>query len=39
MIAPDSRVGVVVLTNMEDIDAGELAKQILKILIGAPPKK
>jgi CubicO group peptidase (beta-lactamase class C family) len=32
MIAPDSRVGVVVLTNMEDIDAGELATEILKIL-------
>ncbi len=33
LIAPDSRRGVVVLTNMEDIDAGDLATDILKILV------
>lgn len=39
VIAPDKRVGVVVLTNMEDIDAGELATQILKILVGPSSEK
>jgi serine beta-lactamase-like protein LACTB, mitochondrial len=34
LIAPDSRLGVVVLTNMENIDAGELATEILKVLVG-----
>ena len=29
------RAGVVVLTNMEDVDAGDLAQQILKVLVGA----
>lgn len=32
VIAPDQRAGVVVLTNMEDQDAGGLAREILNIL-------
>lgn len=42
IIAPAQRFGVVVLTNMEGADAGELAKEILKDLVGTPanaPKK
>ncbi len=42
MIAPAQRFGVVVLTNMEGADAGDLAKEILKDLVGTPanaPKK
>jgi serine beta-lactamase-like protein LACTB, mitochondrial len=42
MIAPGPRAGVVVLTNMEAIGAGDLAKEILKILVSTPehsPKK
>ncbi len=41
-IAPAQRAGVVVLTNMEGVDAGDLAKEILKVLVGATgtaPKK
>jgi len=34
LIAPEPRVGVVVLTNMENIDAGDLATEILKVLGG-----
>ena len=37
-IAPDQRAGVVVLTNMEEINPGELGKEILGILLGKPPK-
>ena len=33
LIAPDPHTAVVVLTNMEDIDAGELATEILKMLV------
>ena len=33
-LAPEQRAGVVVLTNMEDLDAGQLAHQLLKILAG-----
>ena len=32
VIAPDGRAGVVVLTNMEDVDAGNLARELLNIL-------
>src|SRR6202140_3713374 len=41
-IAPAQRAGVVVLTNMEGADAGKLAQEILKVLVGATgnaPKK
>jgi serine beta-lactamase-like protein LACTB, mitochondrial len=33
-IAPAEHVGVVVLTNMENLDPSELSKEILKILLG-----
>jgi serine beta-lactamase-like protein LACTB len=33
-IAPAPRDGVVVLTNMEGVDAGDLAHEILKVLVG-----
>jgi len=42
LIAPDQRTGVVVLTNMEEINPNQLAKEILKILLETPesaPKK
>jgi CubicO group peptidase (beta-lactamase class C family) len=41
-IAPAQRSGVVVLTNMEDIGATDLAVEILKVLVGSvenAPKK
>jgi hypothetical protein len=31
-IAPDQGAGVVVLTNMDDLDPGKLATEILRIL-------
>jgi len=34
LVAPESGIGVVVLTNMEDLDAGQLATEILKALVG-----
>jgi len=37
-IAPQQRAGVVVLANMEDIDSGRLAHEILKILVGVTAK-
>ncbi len=36
MLVPDKRAGVVVLINMDDADAGSLASDVMKILIGAP---
>jgi serine beta-lactamase-like protein LACTB len=39
VIAPDERAGVVVLTNMEDQDAGALAREILNILFPASSEK
>ena len=36
LIAPEKRAGVVVLTNMEEINPNELAKEILKILLATP---
>lgn len=36
MIAPAPRAAVVVLTNMEGVGAGDLAKEILKVLVGTP---
>lgn len=41
-IAPAHRAGVVVLTNMEDADASNLAQEVLKVLVGTTgdtPKK
>jgi serine beta-lactamase-like protein LACTB, mitochondrial len=39
VIAPDQREGVVVLANMEDVEAGDLAREILNILSAATEKK
>lgn len=39
MIAPERRAGVVVLTNMDDLDPAELSVEILKILLGNPAAK
>jgi serine beta-lactamase-like protein LACTB, mitochondrial len=39
VIAPGQRAGVVVLTNMEDQPAGDLAREILNILVAAPETK
>lgn len=38
LIAPERGTGVVVLTNMENIPANELSKEILKILLGGSGK-
>jgi serine beta-lactamase-like protein LACTB, mitochondrial len=39
VIAPEQRAGVVVLTNMEDLNPGNLSAEILKILVGARLEK
>ena len=39
LIAPDKKIGVVVLTNMEGIPATDLAKEILNILDGNAKKE
>jgi len=39
LIAPEQHVGVVVLANMEDLNANELCKQILRILLGKTEKE
>jgi serine beta-lactamase-like protein LACTB, mitochondrial len=39
VIAPEERAGVVVLINMEDQDAGNLAREILNIISVAPADK
>jgi len=36
-VAPEKRDGVVVLVNMDEVDAGELAGQLLKFVLAAPP--
>jgi serine beta-lactamase-like protein LACTB, mitochondrial len=36
MIVPEKRAGVVVLANMEEVDAGALARQLMKIALGPP---
>jgi serine beta-lactamase-like protein LACTB, mitochondrial len=36
VIAPAQRIGVVVLTNMEGAEANDLAREILKVLVGKP---
>ena len=33
-VAPAQRAGVVVLTNMQDVDASDLAQEILRVLLG-----
>ncbi len=38
LIAPSQHAGVVVLTNMEDVGASDLALEIMQILVGAPKK-
>ncbi len=41
MIAPDTADGVVVLANMDDVDTGQLATDLMKVVLGsatAPPK-
>jgi serine beta-lactamase-like protein LACTB len=35
LIAPEKRAGVVVLTNMQNLPANDLSKEILRILLGA----
>jgi CubicO group peptidase (beta-lactamase class C family) len=37
LIAPAQQAGVVVLTNMDDVDAGKLADELLSILITGKP--
>ena len=37
LIAPEIGAGVVVLTNMEGIPAGDLAKEVMKILLSTKP--
>jgi CubicO group peptidase (beta-lactamase class C family) len=39
LVAPGPRTGVVVLTNVEGVDAMDLGKEILRILLGVPEKK
>jgi serine beta-lactamase-like protein LACTB, mitochondrial len=39
VLAPDIRDGVVVLANMEDVDSGEVARDILNVLAAASSKK
>ncbi len=39
VIAPDQRAGIVVLANMEDVDAGDLARELLYILAADSNKK
>jgi CubicO group peptidase (beta-lactamase class C family) len=38
-VAPASRAGVVVLSNMEDVGAGDLAREILKIVVATAPAR
>lgn len=39
VIAPNQRAGVVVLANLEDVEAGDLARDLLNILSASPDKK
>jgi CubicO group peptidase (beta-lactamase class C family) len=39
VIAPTELAGVVVLTNMDGLDPHKLAIQILRTLLGEPPRK
>jgi serine beta-lactamase-like protein LACTB, mitochondrial len=38
MLVPERRAGVVVLTNMDGVDAASLATELMKIVLGVPPK-
>jgi serine beta-lactamase-like protein LACTB, mitochondrial len=38
MLVPERRAGVVVLTNMDGVDAASLATELMKIVLGAPHK-
>ena len=38
MLVPERRAGVVVLTNMDGVDASSLATELMKIVLGAPSK-
>jgi serine beta-lactamase-like protein LACTB len=38
MLAPERRAGVVVLTNMDGVDAASLATELMRIVLGAPRK-
>jgi len=38
MLVPERRAGVVVLTNMDGVDASSLATQLMKIILGIPAK-
>ncbi len=39
MLAPEQRIGVVVLANMDGVDASGLAASLLKILVSAGPQQ
>jgi CubicO group peptidase (beta-lactamase class C family) len=39
LLAPERRTGVVVLANMDGLDAGRLASEILKIILDLPDRK
>ena len=39
MLAPEQRIGVVVLANMDGVDASGLATSLLKILVSAGPQQ
>ncbi|MBZ5681873.1 MAG: hypothetical protein LAO24_17385 [Acidobacteriia bacterium] len=36
MLVPDQRAGVVILINMDGVDAAALATDVMKIVVGAP---
>ena len=38
LLAPEQRAGVVVLSNMEDVPADDLSKEVLKIVLGTAEK-
>jgi serine beta-lactamase-like protein LACTB, mitochondrial len=38
MLVPERRAGVVVLTNMDGVDASSLATELMKIILGIPAK-
>jgi hypothetical protein len=38
MLAPALRAGVVVLINMDEVDASALATDLMKLLVAADPK-
>jgi serine beta-lactamase-like protein LACTB, mitochondrial len=38
MLVPERGAGVVVLANMDGVDTSSLATELLKIILGAPPK-